>query len=102
MAAPIAALNSNQASSSTEKLLLAQGTAVPFVFASDVSSKTADVGDKIPLTLAGDLKAGDVVLVKKGTTAFAIVTGVDMAEMGGLPGEAFFQVDSRSEPEVQS
>jgi hypothetical protein len=54
----------------------------------------SDVGDKIPLSLAEDLKAGDVVLVKKGTTAFAVVTGVDMPGIGGLPGEVVFQVDS--------
>jgi len=35
------------------------------VIASDVSSRTADVGDKISLTLAEDLKAGDAVVVKK-------------------------------------
>lgn len=86
--------NSTPVSSAPAKLLLAQGTAVPFVFASDVTSKTAEVGDKIPLTLAEDLKAGDVVLVKKGTPAAATVTEVDKPGMGGLPGEVFFQVDS--------
>lgn len=80
--------------SAPAQLLLARGTLVPFVFASDVSSKTADVGDKISLTLAGDLKARDVVVVKKGTPAVATVTEVDKTGMGGAPGEVFFQVDS--------
>ncbi|MGB8013646.1 MAG: chitobiase/beta-hexosaminidase C-terminal domain-containing protein [Terriglobales bacterium] len=86
--------NSPAASSAPAKLLLAQGTAVPFVFASDVSSKTAEVGDKISLTLAADLKVGDVVVVKKGTPAVASVTEVDKTGMGGAPGDVFFQVDS--------
>jgi hypothetical protein len=64
------------------------------VIASDVSSKTAEVGDKISLTLAEDLKAGDVVVVKKGTPAVATVTEVDKTGMGGAPGEVLFQVDS--------
>jgi hypothetical protein len=64
------------------------------VFASDVSSKTADVGDKISLTLAEDLKIGPVVVVKKGTPAVATVTEVDSSGMGGAPGEVFVQVDS--------
>jgi len=80
--------------SAPAKLLLARGTAVPLVFASDVSSKTADVGDRISLTLAEDLKVGAVVVVKKGTPAVATVTEVDNTGMGGAPGEVFFQVDS--------
>src|ERR1017187_3990812 len=86
--------NSAAAPSASVKLLLPRGTAVPFVIASDVSSKTAEVGDKISLTLADDLKIGDVVVVKKGTPAVATVTEVDQTGMGGAPGEVFFQVDS--------
>ncbi|MFZ1917350.1 MAG: chitobiase/beta-hexosaminidase C-terminal domain-containing protein [Terriglobales bacterium] len=76
------------------KLLLARGTAVPLVFAADVSSRKAEVGDKVSLTLAEDVKAGDVVVVKKGTPAVATVTEVDGNGVMGLPGEIFFQVDS--------
>lgn len=64
------------------------------MFASDVSSKTAEVGDKISLNLAADLKVGDVVVVKKGSTALATVIAVDPTGKGGLPGEVAFQVDS--------
>jgi hypothetical protein len=52
------------------------------------------VGDKIPLTLAEDLKVADVVVVKKGAPAVATVTEVDQTGMGGAPGEVFFQLDS--------
>jgi hypothetical protein len=87
-AAPSALLSTNG------NLLLARDTAVPLAFASDVNSKTADVGDKIALTLAEDLKAGNVVLLKKGTPATATVTEVDKNGMGGMPGELFFEADS--------
>jgi hypothetical protein len=73
--------------------LLAKGTAVPLVFTSDVNSKTADVGDKIPLTLAQDLKAEGVVIAKRGTPSVATVTEVDRPQMMGVPGEVFFHVD---------
>ena len=86
--APSALLSTNG------NLLLARDTAVPLAFASDVNSKTADVGDKIALTLAEDLKAGNVVLLKKGTPATATVTEVDKNGMGGMPGELFFEADS--------
>ena len=90
----VAALSPAAEASAPAKLLLARGTAVPLVFASDVSSKTADVGDKISLTLAEDLKIGPVVVVKKGTPAVATVTEVDNTGMGGAPGDVFVQVDS--------
>jgi hypothetical protein len=90
----VAALNPAAEPSGPGKFLLGRGTAVPLVFTSDVSSKTADVGDKISLTLAEDLKVGAVVVVKKGTPAVATVTEVDNTAMGGAPGEVFFQVDS--------
>jgi chitobiase/beta-hexosaminidase-like protein len=92
-AVPNATANARPAAASA-KLLLARGTPVTFAFASDVSSKTADVGDKISLTLAEDLTAGGVVVVKKGTPSTATVTEVDKPRMLGVAGEVFFQVDS--------
>ena len=74
--------------------ILRQGTAVHLVFATDVNSKTADVGDKIQLTLAEDIKAGDTVLVAKGAPAVATITEVDKTGAGGAPGNIVFQVNS--------
>jgi len=76
------------------QLILHGGTPVPLVFAVDVNSKTTDVGDKIPMTLAEDLKDGDTVLVKKGAPAFAIVREADGSRGGGVPGEIGFEIDS--------
>jgi hypothetical protein len=76
------------------KRMLTQGMPVHLVFASDINSKTADVGDKIPLTLADDLKIGDVVLVRKGAPAVATVTEADGTHMLGVAGEIAFQAES--------
>lgn len=76
------------------QLVLRAGTVVPLVFAADVTSKNTDVGDKIPMTLAEDLKDGDMVLVKKGAPAFAIVREADGSRGGGVPGEIGFEIDS--------
>ena len=90
----VAVLNPAAEPSAPAKLLVARGTVVPLVFASDVSSKTADVGDKISLMLAEDLKVGAVVVVRKGAPAVATITEVENTGMGGAPGEMFFQVGS--------
>jgi len=68
-------------------------TLVPLVFDADVSSKTASVGDKIPLTLSEDLLIGNL-MVKKGSPATATVTAVDPTGAGGAPGVITFEVDS--------
>jgi hypothetical protein len=69
---------------------------VPLVFASSVSSRTASVGDKISLTLADDLKVGDVTLASKGSPATAVITAVDKTGMGGAPGVVTFEAESLS------
>ena len=76
------------------QLTLAQGTPVPLTFAADVSSKTASVGDQIPLMLSEDLQIGNVVVAPKGTPTVALVTQVDKTGIGGGPGDITFQVDS--------
>jgi hypothetical protein len=92
--------NSAQASALTApvsadgRLTLTQGTPVPFIFAADVSSKTASVGDQIPLVLATDLKVGNVVVAPKGSPASALVIQVDQTGLAGTPGDLTFQVSS--------
>jgi hypothetical protein len=79
---------------STGAVMVPKGTKVPLVFAAEVSSKTAQVGDKISLALAEDLKAGDVMVAPKGTPATATVTQVDKHGALGLPGDLTFEVNS--------
>lgn len=74
--------------------LLPEGMPVHLVFATDVDSKTADVGDKIALTLAEDIKAGDAVVVPRGAQALGTVIQVDKNGIGGRPGNIVFEVQS--------
>jgi Tfp pilus assembly protein PilV len=76
------------------RLTLSEGTPVLLAFGADVSSKTASVGDQIPLTLSEDLKVGNLVVAPKGSATFALVTQVDKTGAGGGPGDITFQVDS--------
>jgi hypothetical protein len=74
--------------------LLAKDTPIHLVFASDVTSKNADVGDKLPLTLADDISFGQTILVPKGTPVEAIVTDADGSRVAGTPGTITFEVHS--------
>jgi hypothetical protein len=82
------------AGSADGNFALPRGTPVPLVFAADVNSKTASVGDQIPLTLAGDLKVGNVLVAPKGSPAVGLVTQVDKTGLAGGPGDITFQVNS--------
>jgi len=66
--------------------VLTKGTPVPLVFAADYTSRKADVGDKINLTVADDIKLGDTIVISKGTPAVVSVTEAHKAGPGGLPG----------------
>ena len=72
---------------STGKLLLREGTDVKLKFADDLSSKTAEEGDPVTLTLDEDLKVGDVVVAKAGCKAIGSITNAKKAGMMGKGGE---------------
>lgn len=74
-------------------LLLKEGTDVPLVFAAAITSKTAVDDDTVNLTLAEDLKVGDVVVVKKGAPAVATVTNAKKAGMMGRGGELSIRLE---------
>jgi hypothetical protein len=74
--------------------VLPKGTSVPLVFASDFSSRKADVGDKINLTLAEDLKIGDAVIAAKGAMAIVNVTEAHKSGVAGIPGFVSFEAES--------
>jgi Chitobiase/beta-hexosaminidase C-terminal domain len=74
--------------------MLPKGTSVHLVFASNFSSRKADVGDKINLSLAEDLKIGDVVVAPKGTTAIVNVTEAHKSGVAGIPGFVSFEAES--------
>ncbi len=74
--------------------VLPKGTSVPLVFAADFSSRKTDVGDKINLTLAEDLKIGDAVIAAKGATAIVNVTEAHKSSVAGIPGFVSFEAES--------
>jgi hypothetical protein len=76
------------------KVVLPQGTAVRLVFASPLTSKTAEVGDKIALTLDQDVVLDGVVAAPKGSPATGRVVQVDRPGFGGMPGQVTFHVDA--------
>lgn len=74
------------------KHLLKEGTEVPLKFAQDLSSKTANEGDAVELTLDNELKVGDVVVAKPGAKAVAVVSNAKKAGMVGKGGELNIQL----------
>lgn len=72
--------------------LLHEGTPVLLKFVSDLSSKTAHVGDTVEFLLDDDLKVGDSIVVPKGAHAVATVSEAHKAGMMGKPGELNVQM----------
>ena len=66
---------------------------VRLLFAKDVNSKTAEIGDKIPMTLADDLVLNGAVVAAKGAPASVTIIQVDKTGAGGAPGNLEFQID---------
>ncbi len=86
-AAPMAA------TSPAAPFTLKEGTEVPLVFAEDLNSKTAVDDDKVNMTLAEDIKVGDVVVVRKGAVALGTVTNAHKSGMLGKPGELSIRLE---------
>lgn len=66
---------------------------VELEFGANVSSQTAQVGDKIPMTLVSDLVVDNTV-VKQGASATVTITGVDKSATAGRPGVISFEADT--------
>ena len=75
------------------KYELHDGDDVSLKFAQDLSSKTATEGDAVNFVLDGDLKVGDVVIIKSGTKAVGEVTNAKRAGMMGKGGELSVRID---------
>jgi hypothetical protein len=72
---------------------LKEGTEVPLIFASSLSSKTAVDGDPVNLTLAEDLKIGDVVVAHKGAAALGTVSNAKKSGVLGRPGDLAIRLE---------
>jgi hypothetical protein len=76
--------------------VLHAGTRLRLTTSAEVSSKTAGVGDKVPLVLDQDVKTGQEVVAAKGTPVEAVLTVADPAGRRGLPGDLVFEVHALS------
>lgn len=72
--------------------VLRAGTPLRLKVAAEVSSSTAQVGDKVPLLLDQDLKVGDTVVAAEGTPVDAILIAADPASKHNVPGDLVFKV----------
>ena len=74
-------------------LMLREGTDVPLRFAQALSSKTAAEGDPVAFVLDDDLKVGNVVVAKAGSSAFGEVSHVEKSGMMGKAGQLNVRLD---------
>jgi chitobiase/beta-hexosaminidase-like protein len=89
-----AAKNAGAAKGSAPGFLLQQDTPVSLVFDDALTSKTAQVGDTIHLSVAEDVSIDGNVIVPKGTKAIATVVAINHTGPGGAPGDISFEADS--------
>jgi hypothetical protein len=90
---PAAPPNASTTAPVNGKYELHDGDDVPLKFAQDLSSKTATEGDAVNFVLDGDIKVGEVVVIKSGTKAVGEVTNAKRAGMMGKGGELSVRID---------
>jgi hypothetical protein len=73
-------------------VMLAEGTEVPLRMAQDVSSRGTKPGEPVELTLAEDLKVGDVTVAKAGERASGEVVQAKRPDFWGEAGEVSLRV----------
>jgi hypothetical protein len=92
-AAPLAAAIPDSSTAAPSKPVLRAATPIHLVFVTQLSSKTADVGDAIEFRVADDVTDTSGILVNRGTPATGVVTAVNRTGAGGAPGELEFEVN---------
>jgi hypothetical protein len=73
---------------------LRAGTTLRLVTSTELSSQTAQVGDKISLLLDQDVKVGDSIVIPKGTRVDGVLTVADPAAKYYVPGDLVFELHS--------
>jgi hypothetical protein len=89
----IPAASADAQSSSPQEQPRSNVVPVHFVFAQEVTSAKAEIGDKVPLTLADDIVFSGTTLASKGAAASVSIIQVDKTGLGGAPGELHFRID---------
>lgn len=83
-----------QAPASTNKLVLEDGTPVRLRLGRTVSSADAHVGDTVDFDVLEEIKVGDIVVVPKGSTAWATITEAEHKKRMGRGGKLNMNIDS--------
>jgi hypothetical protein len=78
---------------SSGRYTLHEGEDVNLMFAQDVSSKTAEDGSQVNLTLTEDLKVGDIVVARAGSRAIGTVVKAEKSGKMGKAGQLSVRVD---------
>jgi len=60
----------------------------------ELSSASAKVGDRVPFRVTEDVKAGDLVAIRRGAEAWGIVTAVQRKKRMGEPGSVDISIQS--------
>ena len=69
------------------------GEKVRLILSDDISSASANRGDRVNFTVAEDLKVGDVVIIAKGSTAAGTITEAKKKGMLGQGGKLLMSMD---------
>lgn len=72
---------------------LTQGTSVDLVVTAPVDSKTAEVGDEVPLAMTENIVLGNRIITPKEVVARGKIVHVDHTGAGGAPGVLTLRVD---------
>lgn len=76
------------------KYILRCETPIHIALAQDFNGKKATVGDKIPMVLAEDVTAGNMLFAQKGSLVNATVRELVPSRIGGAPGYVRFELHS--------
>jgi hypothetical protein len=77
-----------------DAVALRAGETLRLTTSAEINSKTAEVGDKVPMILAQDVTEAGKVLAAKGTAVDAVLIVADPAGKHGVPGDLVFEVRS--------
>ena len=69
------------------------GEKIRLILSEDISSATANRGDRVNFTVAEDLKVGDALIVAKGSTAAGTITEAKKKGMLGQGGKLLMSID---------
>lgn len=85
----------------SKSVTLPKGIPVKLAFRKAINSRTAQIGDLLPLVLAGNLVFRGYLIAPKGTHATGRVTAVNSNGALGKPGQITFHVTALNLPETK-